>query len=499
MVPTLSQHPLVSPSCKDLKHKSNILISFFLKKTDSGVLRITIHECKNLGSNKINPYAKLFINGKERFQTPTFKRTSNPKFEKPHESMVLDRTEFYIRVNIIDSINFAEDVSIGAWSGYLTDIMAKQDENEFWWHLNKNGQEIDAKIKLSVQWQPVVLEGLAKMGGIYTKPIGVIRFSIWSARNLPGSNRNDPYVRIKSGKQVRATTEVIFNTDVPEWGEFHYVPVHSLHENLVLEVMEYSSSSKDKSLGSTLLQTKDLVRECKKDKLVWYEAAVDKYDQKANLVSGNSEKGYLVYTAEFYPTMALAKKEQDQVVDPMPVVDLHHVPIRYTPDDLIDLASYSTGVLTVKIHEIKAPQVYECYCKLMVDTLRSQYKTNVLKGRVLPFNVTSDAFIKDAGFSRVAIEVKPADREETDDVKLAYWYDNSDRIIRNIQKRARAKHSNSESPFDPYTMLVHDDNDEGEWFDMINPVGGPAKIRLSFGYVPLLNYQVNPDESLESK
>lgn len=316
-----------------------------------------------------------------------------------------------------------------------------------------------------------------------------------------GSNRQDPYVRIKSGKQIRARTEMIENTENPEWGEFLYVPVHSMHEDLVLEVMNYSSSSKDKALGSTLLHMKDIIVERKRNNSIWFDAAVEKYDKTAPLLSGNSEKGALVYTAEFYPTMTLPEKPDDDEIEynPMPIVDLHQLPVRYTPDDLIDLGSYSSGVLTVKIHEIKASQVYECYCQLMVDALKSQHKTETLKGRVLAFNETSDAFIKDAGFSRVAIEVKPVNKTEKDDDRLAYWYESSERIIRSIQKRARQKRLERGEPLDGSSMLVHDDEDEGEWYDMINPVSGPAKIRLSFGYAPLLNYKVNPDESLESK
>ena len=35
-----------------------------------------------------------------------------------------------------------------------------------------------------------------------------------------------------------------------------------------------------------------------------------------------------------------------------PEKDLHGVYIKYTPDDIVDLRSYESGVLTVKIHEV---------------------------------------------------------------------------------------------------------------------------------------------------
>lgn len=221
----------------------------------------------------------------DRFETPTFKRTANPKFERSYEILVLDMTEVFIRVTLIDRIDFAGDSYLGAWNAYLTDIIKDQEEKEYWWDLtkNKNNSNPDnnkARLRLSVQWKPVVMSGLSKMGGvagIQTAPVGIVRFSIWSAKNL---GKQSPYVRVKSGKQVRARTEILDNTEVPEWGEYHYVPIHSMRENLVLEVMSWTSGSKDKSLGTTLVNLSDLITECKDDNQnVYYESKVDKLDR----------------------------------------------------------------------------------------------------------------------------------------------------------------------------------------------------------------------------
>lgn len=241
------------------------------------------------------------------------------------------------------------------------------------------------------------------------------------------------------------------------------------------------------------------------------------------LHTGNSQKGFLTYTAEFYPTMALAEmdnneeeaaspsqdlsiaipeKSELQIAPPkvaLPKFDLHGLPIRYTPDQLIDLSCYGSGVLTVKVHEVKASQVYDCYCQVMVDSLTPQHKTDTLKGRMLTFNETTDAFIKDSGFSRVAIELKPSQKTEKDDDKLAYWYESSERLIREIQRRAREKQLASGGKLNMSQILLHTKEDEGEWYDLIAPVGGPAQIKLSFGYAPLLSYTVNPDESIENQ
>lgn len=218
----------------------------------------------------------------------------------------------------------------------------------------------------------------------------------------------------------------------------------------------------------------------------------------------NMTRGSIVYSIEFYPTMMLPEIEQDTEdteqlkYDTLPKFDLHGLPIRYTPDDLIDLSSYGSGILTIKIHEVKSSTFMDCYCRVMIDSLTSQHQTNTLKGRTLTFNETTDAFIKDAGFSRVAIELKPAEKTEKDDDRIAYWFDSSDRIIQQIQRRAREqKFYDNEGSFDLRQMLMHTEQDEGEWYDLLGIEG--AQIRLSFGYSPLLTYTVNPDESIENQ
>lgn len=150
------------PSSKSEKKKSDNQIGNY-NFLDSGILRVTVHECRNLGpTNKMNPYAAIKINGVDRFQTPTFKHTSNPKFERSFEILVLDKTEVHINVGLIDSLN---QVLLGQWSAYLMDIFKQQGEREYWWNLVRGAKEIKARLRLSVQWRPVAMTGLSKMGG----------------------------------------------------------------------------------------------------------------------------------------------------------------------------------------------------------------------------------------------------------------------------------------------------------------------------------------------
>lgn len=171
------------------------------------------------------------------------------------------------------------------------------------------------------------------------------------------------------------------------------------------------------------------------------------------------------------------------VVEEPPINDLHNVPIRYTPDDLVDLMAYNSGVLKVKIHEVRLPSASTAYCQLLVDALMPQFQTAKMKGRTLAFNETGDAFVKEADFSRVAIEIKPEHADEKDDIKIGYWVEAVSSIVRRIQARRRSM----------------ENDDEGEWFELLGTTLPGGQIRLSFDYTPLVNFTLNPNESLDNQ
>lgn len=107
----------------------------------------------------MNPYALIKINGVEKVKTPVFKRNANPKFERSGEVVVLDRTEVYIRIDIKDSADFAEDSVLGSWTSYLVPLMEQQNSNDYWWDLTL-GDKTSGRIRFSVQWKPIVMSGL---------------------------------------------------------------------------------------------------------------------------------------------------------------------------------------------------------------------------------------------------------------------------------------------------------------------------------------------------
>ncbi|KAG2172009.1 hypothetical protein INT43_001486 [Umbelopsis isabellina] len=506
--------------------------------SNSGILRFTIHECKGL-DGKPSAYARVLLNGEEKIKTKPMKKTPNPKWEKNVEMLVVDMTEVSMRVEVQEASSFASDVTIGSWSSSLLNIFDKIEENEGWWDLMRKKTKV-GRIRISAEWKPVIMTGLAESLGSHgfnTPAIGVIRLTLWEARNLKnvesvGGGKSDPYVRVKSGVQVRAQTDVVDNNLNPEWGSILYVPIHSIKEDLTLEVMDWNANSKDKSLGVVDLTVKELVKQCAEgegDSLQkWHESTGKKIDNWLALKSldRTQVKGELRFAAEFYPTLALAKNatqeekekavqgdaeaavneaegrgevsdigaETDKMIakidSEIPEKDLHGTYIKYTPDDIVDLRSYESGIISVKIMEVQFDSPKHMCAEVLVDSIIPQYRTTKLKGTSLEFNETTDAFVKETDFSRVAIQLKDGDADEKSSDVKAYWVGQVSDILRRIQVRNRQLRDQNESPSTP---------DEGQWYPLLGDDSGNAQIRLSFNFLPVLDFKLDPRESLENQ
>ncbi|KAI7902614.1 C2 domain-containing protein [Cokeromyces recurvatus] len=447
-------------------------------ESNSGVVRLMIHECCDLISTNdtMSPYIRIIVNGIEKKKTVTMKKKSNPKFEDYYEMVVLDKTSLFLRVEARDSAD--DDHLLGVFTSYLTDIIRQQEHNNSWWNLTNDDKQV-GQLRLSAQWKPMIMNGLSEYvsGHGYDKPpIGVIRFTFWEARDLRNvemvtNGKSDPYIRVLSGYQIRAQTEVIDNNLNPEWGETVYVPVHSLKEDFILEAMDWNAKMRDKSLGITKFKVSEIIRQQVGNQSVnpdvWYESKNINYER-------HSSKGALHYSAEFFPSE----------IRSLPLRGLHGTYIRYTPDDLIDLGSYNSGILKIRIYEVQLSSPAYCYCHVIVDSLMPLYKTAKLRGDSLQFDEYADAFIKEVDFSRIAIEVKPAHSDEKDIRKLGYWIDSGSSIIRRIMKHRR--------------LGLDPSDDEGTWFNLMG-TDGPARIRLGFSYDPMANFVLNPDESLDNQ
>ncbi|KAI7867816.1 C2 domain-containing protein [Spinellus fusiger] len=492
-------------------------------ESNSGVLRFLVHECKELGNEKkgfglplvgssdTNAYAIAKVNGVEKLRTMVFKRSVNPRWYKWVEMFVADKTKLNLSVDVMDSNEFTDDVCLGRFSSRLVDIeeqITKQGQD--WWTL-KDGI---GKIHLGAVWKPVVMTGFSEgLGhGTYRPPIGVVRIEVLEAKDLKNvealtGGKSDPYVRVLSGTQVRGQTEYIDDNLDPVWDTCLYVPVHSLREDLILEVMDYNDIQKDKFLGLTELVLKDIVKEVKVEEQSVYEA-MDTVDRWTELLSNDRKKskGSLHYVASFFPTLELAQQaktpKDTETVEgtpapetpapetpapetpatdmplPLPEKDVHGELIQYTQDkSKINLLAYESGILKVTIHSASIKDKAKVTADIMLDSNDPQYKTAQIKGSHLPFNETADAFVKEMDFSRLMVRIKTVS-DSKDDSNLGFWISPVSDLVRQIQNRSAEDDTEKEYP-------------------LSNSNGGT--IRLSFDFIPVVKFKLDPKESLENQ
>ncbi|KAI8968003.1 C2 domain-containing protein [Mycotypha africana] len=504
------------------------------EESNSGILRFTVHECKELGGKQksggisipiiggkgdLSPYAVMKVNGKEKMRTSPFKRSINPRWDKSLELFVTDKSELSLMVNVLDDAN--DDKLLGRWSAKLEEF--EEDvfiKNQDWWML-KDGC---GKIHLSMQWKPITMvgfgEGMSRGG--YRPPIGVVRVHFACANDLKNveaitGGKSDPYVRIMSGVQNRGQTEHVDDDLDPVWNQVLYVPVHSKREDLVFEVMDYNEGSKDKSLGITDLHLKDIMKEVKtEDGQVYYEAT-DMVDRVADLVSRDRKKGRgtIKYTASFYPTLALAQRdgngskktlsnqkaaedesggsqfsEEPELVEKpreMPERDLHNELIQYKtlPNNskVVDYSAYESGVLVVKVHSVTLTEPQRVVVELLLDSNYPQFSTIEQKGAYLDINETGTVFIKEMDFSKLLVRVRNAKDADKDEKICGRCTLDARNIIERLMKYAEDE-TISEPVIEEVPLLESN---------------GGGKVCVSFNFIPVIRFKLDPAESLENQ
>ena len=143
-------------------------------------------------------------------------------------------------------------------------------------------------------------------------------FAYWSGTSLRHEQKFRTTVSFGTSVNVDQSLTTFLDLN-PVWDEILYVPVHSLRESLMLEVMDYENVGKDRSLGSTELLVSELARP--KDDLRYpFESTGKKVAEETLRLDKNRtsiSKGVLHYTAEFIPCTNLKDVHFELHADPL--------------------------------------------------------------------------------------------------------------------------------------------------------------------------------------
>ncbi|EGO02737.1 hypothetical protein SERLA73DRAFT_165692 [Serpula lacrymans var. lacrymans S7.3] len=303
----VSYYPVLKPEVVDGKEQ--------LPETKVGIVRITVHQAKELDASKslsgdLNPFARLELGAQPAHSTPIIKHTNNPVWESPYEFLCSDKDTSTLTIKVMDERDFLKDPVVGHMTVFLKDLLeAETGDGRDWWPLSgcKSG-----KLRISTQWKPLHMAGALSGADQYVPPIGVMRLCLQKATDVKNveaalGGKSDPYVRVQVNNVTKARTEVVNNNLNPVWDQIVYVPVHSLKESLFLEVMDYQHLTKDRSLGSVEIRVSDFARELSGNPDYRYESTGKQEAVAPIKLDGHGQmyKGELHHVAEFVPALAL--------------------------------------------------------------------------------------------------------------------------------------------------------------------------------------------------
>ena len=285
-------------------------------ESSTGIAKFTVEQAKDLDGTKslvgqLSPYAVLLLNNREIQVSKKLKRTNNPIFpDATKEMLITDRKHARLGVVLKDDRDISADPEIGKYQIRFDDMLEMMAKGQEWYNLmgTKTG-----RVKLMCTWKPVALTGTLSGSGGYVKPVGVMRLHFVNARelrNLEKMGKSDPYVRVLLSGIEKGRTVTFQNNLNPDWDEVIYVPVHSTREKLTLEVMDQENFSKDRSLGLIELRLAEYIHQ--DESTGEYHAVENKQPLSEQLKMRGQAKGFLNYSASFYPTYNVIDPEDEE-------------------------------------------------------------------------------------------------------------------------------------------------------------------------------------------
>ena len=110
---------------------------------------------------------------------------------------------------------------------------------------------------------------------------------------------------------IEKAKTVTFNNDLnPVWDEVLYIPVHTPREKLTLEVMDFETLGKDRTLGYYELPLTDLIKEGVNGELLEHTEKKDR-SEKLKLGKKGETSARLNFTVAFYPCLNVMDPEEE--------------------------------------------------------------------------------------------------------------------------------------------------------------------------------------------
>jgi len=384
-------------------------------ESDVGILRFTLHAAKELDASKstvgeYNPYGEIYINRHLIHTTKVLKRTNDPQFEEYVDMFITNKNTSKLGVIMKDSRSMAEDPAVGVWQETVAETLRKLGLKQQWFNVTHANS---GKVRLSCTWKPVLLDYVPSQGG-YKDPIGVVKIKVKSAKDLKNvegfGGSCHPFVRLFLGNKFRSRTDVVRNTLNPTWKhEYHYIPVHSRREAIVLEAVHDQGSRSHRSLGKCELTVGQLADKGQDGSPV----SLGLSELSSPLRLHTEMQGELLYDAVFYPAAdfeKLEKKDEQAAPSSKGKDSAASKPVQ--PINTEDILKHQCGLAVIHINDAKMEKrniFVEC---LVDDFVYPFFKSDVVKLPSQGFESVTDTFVKELDFSRLTFNIRQEDRRE---------------------------------------------------------------------------------------
>lgn len=280
--------------------------------TDAGIVKLTLQNIKNLigtdtSSGTLSPSAVLYIDGKEIKRFRTLKRIDEPSWNETVEVFVPSKGDSDLKLEVFDE-NF-DNHPLCTYAASLDEAINSLSLGRASVPGNPRGE-----IFMNLQWKPVHVTGAFAAGNAVKEPIGALRVHIRDAAvtsDLSGIGDIDPYFTLLVNGHINYKSSHFSENSSPLFNKVLYLPIVSENQNITLDLYDYQSVGKDRTIGGVKIPINRVIQ---LDAKTGKYRAIDKSDEVLKLQLKDrslKERGdYINVSLSFVPIVPVFSPEE---------------------------------------------------------------------------------------------------------------------------------------------------------------------------------------------
>lgn len=287
--------------------------------TDAGIVKVTLQSVKHLikegvASGTLSPSAVLTIDGKEVKKFRTLKRIDEPSWNETVEVFVPAKGDSELKLQVFDEKNNEE--SLCTYTAPLDEALNSLSLGRTSVQGSPRGEFF-----MNMQWKPVHITGAFAAGNAVKEPIGSLRIHVRDAEivsDLSGIGDVDPYFTLLVNGHVNYKSSHFSENKSPLFNKVLYLPLVSKNQNVTLDLYDYQSVGKDRTIGGVKIPLHEVVQlDAKTDRY----RAIDKSDQVLKLHLKNrsmkESEDFVNVSISFVPTIPVYSPDECTAVEKM--------------------------------------------------------------------------------------------------------------------------------------------------------------------------------------